>query len=263
MYALTPQECADVTRATVEAVGRRIPVMAGVGFNAAIGAELARQADRNGAQGILVLPPYYAVPDPDGLADYYRAIAEATPLGVAIYARDGATFTPDALERVAREIPNFVAFKDGRGDVRAFQRLRGHISAALGTDRLVWLAGVGDDLVAPYFAAGAQGFTSSIACFWPEASVKLFELAKSRDMLELHTFHGRVIHPIYELRQLRRGFEVSIMKACMELLGHKAGRVRPPLANVPNDVLMKLRQLLDELHVPNAASRTATVGTNL
>src|SRR5687768_12572763 len=58
MYALTPQECADVARATVEAVGRRLPVVAGVGFNAAIGADLAGQAERTGAAGILILPPY-------------------------------------------------------------------------------------------------------------------------------------------------------------------------------------------------------------
>jgi 5-dehydro-4-deoxyglucarate dehydratase len=255
MYALTPQECADVTRATVDAVGRRVPVVAGVGFNAAIGAELARQAERSGASGILILPPYYATPDSDGLLAYYREIAAATRLGVAVYARDGAAFTPESLEEVARDVPNFVAFKDGRGDVRLFQRLRAHVNAALGATRLVWLSGVGDDFVAPYFAAGAQGFTSSVACFWPEASAELFRLAASGDMKGVRAFHERVIHPIYELRQLRKGFEVSIMKACMELLGHKAGPVRPPLANVPDDVRAKLKRILEEIGAPTAASR--------
>ena len=255
MYALTPQECADVARATVGAVGRRVPVVAGVGFNAAIGADLARQAERNGANGILILPPYYAMPDPDGLLRYYREIASATRLGVAVYARDGAMFTPETLETLARTVPNFVAFKDGRGDVRLFQRLRVHVNGTLGADRLVWLSGVGDDFVAPYFAAGAQGFTSSIACFWPEASAELFRLANSGDMDGVRAFHERVVHPIYELRQLRKGFEVSIMKTCMELLGHKAGPARPPLANVPDDVRAKLRTVLADIGAPTAASR--------
>jgi 5-dehydro-4-deoxyglucarate dehydratase len=259
MYALTPQECAAVTRATVEAVEGRVPVIAGVGFNAAIGADLARQAERSGADGILILPPYYTAPDSEGLADYYRAIAAATTLGVAVYARDGAAFTPESLEALARDIPNLVAFKDGRGDVRLFQRLRTHVNRALGADRLVWLSGVGDDFVAPYFAAGAQGFTSSVACFWPEASVQLLQLANSGDMNALRAFHDRAIHPIYELRQLRKGFEVSIVKACMELLGHKAGPARPPLANVPDAVRAKLRQMLKELNVPDAAGRKTTV----
>ena len=259
IYALTPQECALVTGATVEAVGSRVPVIAGVGFNAAIGADLARQAERNGAGGLLILPPYYAVPDSEGLSDYYRAIAAATTLGVAVYARDGATFTPESLEKLAREVPNFVAFKDGRGDVRLFQRLRARVNSALGANRLVWLSGVGDDFVGPYFAAGAQGYTSSVACFWPEASMTLLRLAQSGDMNGLIAFHERAIHPIYELRQLRKGFEVSIMKACMELLGHRAGPVRPPLANVPDAVRTKLQQLLKDLNVPDAASRKLTV----
>ena len=263
MYALTPQECADVTRATVDAVGRRVPVVAGVGFNAAIGADLARQAERNGANGILILPPYYATPDPEGLMNYYREIASATRLGVAVYARDGAVFTPESLEALARAVSNFVAFKDGRGDVRLFQRLRAHVSAVLGADRLVWLSGVGDDFVAPYFASGAQGFTSSIACFWPEASAELFRLAKSGDMSGVRAFHERVIHPIYELRQLRKGFEVSIMKACMELLGHKAGPVRPPLANVSDGVRAQLKTLLAEIAAPTSASRSATLSRSL
>lgn len=259
MYALTPQECADVARATADAVRRRVPVVAGVGFNAAIGADLARQAERNGADGILILPPYYAAPDSAGLLEYYREIAAATRLGVAVYARDGAAFTPESLEALAREVPNFVAFKDGRGDVRLFQRLRMHVNAVLGSDRLVWLSGVGDDFVAPYFAAGAQGFTSSIACFWPEAAAELFRLAARGDMNSVRAFHERVIHPIYELRQLRKGFEVSIMKACMELLGHKAGPARPPLANVSADVRAKLKILLAEIGAPTAVTRSATL----
>jgi 5-dehydro-4-deoxyglucarate dehydratase len=257
LYALTPAECADVTRATVEAVDGRVPVIAGVGFNAAIGADLARQATQNGADGILILPPYYATPDADALLDYYREIAAATGLAVAVYARDGAAFTPESLERLARDVPNLMAFKDGRGDVRLFQRMRVHVSAALGHQRLVWLSGVGDDFVGPYFAAGAQGFTSSIACFWPEASAELFRLARSGDAGGLKAFHERVVHPIYELRQLRKGFEVSIMKACMELLGYKAGPVRPPLANAPESTRTTLKQLLTEIGAPDAWSRAA------
>ena len=54
-------------------------------------------------------------------------------------------------------------------------------------ERLLWLAGVGDDLVAPYFAAGADGFTSSLACFWPEAAVELYRLASTGDFDGLRT----------------------------------------------------------------------------
>jgi len=259
LFSLTPEECAAVVRATVEAAAGRVPVIAGVGFGPRVAADLARQAERDGADGILVLPPYYAHPDPDALVAYYRQVADATALGLAIYARDSVTLAPQALERLAREIPNLIAFKDGRGDVRLFQRLREHVSERLGAQRLVWLAGAGDDMVGPYFAAGAEGFTSSLACFWPEASLELYRLARAGDFRELARFHEHSVRPLYDLRQRRRGFEVAVMKAAMELLGHPAGPVRPPLADLSADDRAELRAILERLRVPSAASRRGPV----
>jgi len=255
LFSLTPNECAAVVAATVEGVDGRMPVIAGVGFGPRAGAELARQAERDGAAAILILPPYYAHPDPEALLGYYAEIAEATSLGVLVYARDGAALAAEQLERLARDVPNLIAFKDGRGDVRVFQRLREHVSERLGADRLVWLAGAGDDLVAPYFAAGAEGFTSSLACFWPEASVELFRLAEQGDFRELARFHRRAVRPFYDLRQRRRGYEVSVMKAAMTILGHPAGPARPPLAELSDAERAELRAILARLDVPTAADR--------
>jgi 5-dehydro-4-deoxyglucarate dehydratase len=255
IFALSPDECAAVTAATVEAIAGRIPVIASVGFNARTGADLARRAERAGADGVLVMPPYYATPDPQGLLEYYRQIAAATSLGVLPYARDAAAFTPELIEQLARRVPNLIAFKDGRGDVRIFQRLREHVIEQLGAERLVWLAGVGDDLVAPYFAAGAEGFTSSLACFWPEASRELYRLASGGDFEGLRVYHERVVRPFYELRQRGRGFEVSVMKAAMDLLGHPAGPARPPLGALSERDRADLRAILDRLQVPTAAER--------
>jgi len=256
LFSLTPDECAAIVEATVEAADGRIPVVAGVGIGPRIAADLARRAERAGADGVLVLPPYYAHPDAEGLVEYFREVAAATSLGIAIYARDSVSFTPPQLERLAREIPNLAAFKDGRGDVRLFQRLREHVSERLGAQRLVWLAGAGDDMVGPYFAAGAEGFTSSLACFWPEASLELYRLARAGDFRELARYHERVVRPVYDLRQRRRGYEVSVMKAAMELLGHPAGPVRPPLADLSADERAELRAILERLAVPTASRRT-------
>jgi len=255
LFGLSPAECSAVVAATVDAAAGRIPVIAGVGFGPRVGADLARQAERDGASGILVLPPYYAHPDPDALVDYVAAIAEATSLGVVIYARDGALIGAEQLERLARDVPNLIGFKDGRGDVRLFQRLREHIVERFGADRFVWLGGAGDDLVAPYFAVGAEGFTSSLACFWPEASLELYRFARDGDTAGLAAFHRRVVRPFYDLRQRRRGYEVSVMKAAMEILGHPAGPVRAPLADLSADERRELRAILERLDVPTAADR--------
>jgi len=256
IFALTPDEANGVVRRTVEAAGDK-PVIAAAGFGPRIGAELARSAEEAGAAAIMIVPPYYGKPDPEALIDYYADIASVTSLGIIPYARDAALFTPKMVEKLVHTVPNVVAFKDGRGDVRLFQQIREYVSEQLGSERLVWLAGTGDDLVGPYFAAGAEGFTSSLACFWPEASAELFRLASTGDYAGLSAYHQRVVRPFYALRQRRPGFEVSVMKAVMEILGHKAGPARSPLANPGEDDRAELARLLGELEVPTAVQRAS------
>jgi 5-dehydro-4-deoxyglucarate dehydratase len=255
LFGLSPDECTAVTEATVDAIGGRVPVIASVGFGPRVAEDMARRAEEVGADGILVLPPYYGQPDPRGLIQYYGAVGAATSLGIMPYARDAAAFTPELVENLAREVPTTIAFKDGRGDVRLFQRIREQVNERVGSDRLVWLAGVGDDLVAPYFAVGATGFTSSVACFWPELSRELYDAARSGDYEHLRRLQAEKIRPIYDLRQRRRGFEVSMMKAAMEILGHRAGPVRPPLGSLDERDRADLAAVLERIGAPKASSR--------
>src|SRR6266480_305591 len=78
LYSLTPNEHQQVVRATVEQIGGKIPVLAAVGFNPAVAAELAKASAATGANGILAFPPYYPSPDDEGVLEYYKAIAAAT-----------------------------------------------------------------------------------------------------------------------------------------------------------------------------------------
>lgn len=254
-YSLSADEVVRITALTVEACGGRVPVVASVGVGPRVAAELARRAEANGADAILMLPPYYARPEPVHLIDYYRAIASATSLPLIPYQRDSAVFAPDVLCELASEVPSVVAFKDGLGDLRLFQSLREEVRARFGGDRLVWLAGAGDDLVGPYYAAGADGFTSSLACFWPEAALELGQLARSGDFGRLRQFNALAVRPIYKFRQQRRGFEVSVMKAAMELLGYRAGPARAPLANLTTAEVKQLAAILNELRVPRRDER--------
>ena len=108
MYSLTPEEHLEVISATVQAARGQVPVIAGVGFSEQLGKELAVAAANAGADGILIFPPYYPNADDEGLLEYYRAIACATSLGVLIYSRDWAHFTPAMVERLTA-ISNLVA----------------------------------------------------------------------------------------------------------------------------------------------------------
>lgn len=254
VFALTPEEATSIVAATVEAANGK-PVIAAAGFGPAIGARLAREAEAAGAAAVMVVPPYYGTPDPQGLIRYYADIAAAMSLPIIPYARDAALFSPALAAQLVEELPQIVAFKDGRANVRLFQQIREYVNSVHGEDRLIWLGGSGDDLVGPYFAAGAEGFTSSLACFWPEAAGELYQLASSGNFAGLGAYHARVVAPIYALRQRRPGYEVSVMKAAMDLLGYVAGPSRAPLANVTDAERDELAALLHKLQVPTAADR--------
>src|SRR6266487_6283150 len=113
IHSLSPAEHLAVVKTVVEEVPGRVPVLAGSGFNPPIAAELAQQAAAVGASGILAFPPYYPSADDDGLVAYYKGIGDATKLGLLIYSRDWFNPSPALVERLAKGIPNLIAWKDG------------------------------------------------------------------------------------------------------------------------------------------------------
>jgi len=238
LYSLTPAEYTRVIELTALAVEDRVPVIAGVGFGQRLAVEMAQTAEKAGADGILVFPPYYPNAEDEGLFEYYRAIGDATRLGMIIYSRDWADFTPSMVERLT-SIPTLIAWKDGEGDIRRLQALMNHIG-----ERLHWIGGAGDDLVAAYYSIGVRTFTSSIATVAPLLSLKLHDIAESGDYEALTGLLDRCVIPLYALRARRRGYEVSAMKVMMDMVGLNGGPVRPPLVNVKPDEEDELRTIL-------------------
>ena len=238
MYSLTPAEYARVIELTTHAVEDRVPVIAGVGFGQRLGVEMAQAAEKAGADGILVFPPYYPQADDDGLFEYYRAIGDATQLGMLIYSRDWANFSSAMVERLTA-IPTLVAWKDGQGDIRRLQAIMHRVG-----DRLHWIGGAGDDMVAAYHSIGIHTFSSSIATVAPQLSLKLHELANAGDTEGLTELLDQCVIPLYALRARRKGYEVSAMKAMMDMVGLNGGPVRPPLVNVSVDEEDELRAIL-------------------
>ena len=239
MYSLTPKEHLEVVRATVEAAQGRAPVIAGVGFNQQMSIEMAGAAAEAGADGILAFPPYYPNADDAGMLDYYRAIGTATRLGMLIYSRDWANFSPRMVERLT-DLPNLVAWKDGQGDIRRLQTIVNRVG-----DRLHWIGGAGDDMVAAYYSLGIRTFTSSIATVAPRLSLRLHELAANGCDEELTPLMNVSVIPLYAIRARRKGYEVSTMKALMDMAGLRAGPVRPPLVDVTLEEKQELGAILE------------------
>jgi 5-dehydro-4-deoxyglucarate dehydratase len=240
IHSLSPEEHLAVVKATVEEVAGRAPVLTGVGFNPQIAADLARNAAAAGANGILAFPPYYPSMDDEGIVGYYRAIAAATPLGVIIYSRDWFAPTAALVEKIAAQVPSLIAWKDGQGDIRRFQMIRRQLG-----DRLHWIGGAGDDMVPAYYSMGVRTYTSSIANVAPRLSLRLHELACAGHSADLSELMSELVIPLYALRAKRKGYEVSAMKAMMDMAGMVGGPVRPPLVDLRPDEIASLRGAMD------------------
>ena len=251
LYALSPDECERVYRATVEAAAGRAVVLAGVGFGIAAGADLARAARAAGCDGLLIMPPYFTLGDERGWIDYYRLVAGATDLPCSIYLRDNIRLTGASLSALCSEAPNVVGVKDGSGNIRAFEELRHAVG-----DRLVWLCGIGDDWAPSYFAAGAEGFTSSVSNFDPRLALQLFELCRSGDARAAADFVDRSIRPFFSLRL--RGYDIALTKAAAELAGLPGGPVRPPAPRLTDE---HRRQLADDLRAAGLIGSAAPTPT--
>src|SRR3954453_10790092 len=152
----TVAEDADILRAVIDAVGDRAAVVAGVGTNAtAHSVELAQQAEKLGADGLLLVTPYYNKPGQAGVLHHFRAVAEATGVPVMLYDVPGRTGTAISLETyaAAKEIETVVAVKDAVGDY-----LRGVKVMELG-----YALYSGDDASnLGWLAHGAAGFVSVV-----------------------------------------------------------------------------------------------------
>jgi len=240
MYSMTPEEHFEVIEATIDEVGGKTRVLAGVGFNMPLAVEMAKKAEEAGADGILCFPPYYPNADREGLLHYYKAIGEATNLGLFVYSRDWATFSATEVWRLCEAIPNLIAWKEGQADLRTYQRIMERCG-----DRLHWIGGIGDDMVPGYYSIGIRTYTSSIAVLSPRLSLQLHERASMLDQASLARLMSNYVIPLYALRARRKGYEVSVMKKAMEILGKPAGPVRPPLPEVRSEEIKEIEALME------------------
>jgi 5-dehydro-4-deoxyglucarate dehydratase len=239
LYSLTPDEHRQVVAVTAEVFAGKAPVIAGVGFNQMMAVEQAKQAAAAGASGILALPPYYPGAPDDGMLAYYQAIGAATKLGLLIYSRDWVNYGPAQVEKLANAIPTLVAWKDGQGDIRRYQAIRQRLG-----DRLYWIGGIGDDNVPGYYAIGVRTYTSSIATVAPKLSLELHRLAAAGDYAGLNRLMAEYVIPLYDFRSRKKGYEVTVMKAAMDMVGLAGGPVRPPLPALRPDELEELRAMM-------------------
>jgi 5-dehydro-4-deoxyglucarate dehydratase len=240
VYSMTPEESFECVRVSVKAINGRMPVVAGVAYNTTMACHMAREMEKAGAEALLVMPPYYINAPEEGLLRYFEAIGNSCGLPLSFYTRDWAAFSPSQVQRLLDRVPSLKMWKDGQGDMRKYQRIICEVG-----DRIAWVGGIGDDCAPGYFAVGCQAYTSSISNIAPKLSLRIAELGLKGDYAGLAELMKKYVHPLYALRDRCKGYEVSMMKSAMEILGHPAGPVRPPLVDIKESEMPELRKLME------------------
>jgi 4-hydroxy-tetrahydrodipicolinate synthase len=221
-------------RTVLEAVGGRAKVVAGVGTNdTAHTCELARQAEQAGADGLLVVTPYYNKPPQHGLVAHFTALADTTGLPVLLYDIPGRTGVPIATESLLQlaQHPRIVAVKDAKGDLTAG-------SIVMTATDLAFYSG--DDLMnLPWLSVGASGFVSVVGHVVGDRLAEMIDAYLSGDV-EAALRHHRELMPVYT-GIMTRTQGVITTKAALALLGLPGGPVRMPLADATPAEVEKLR----------------------
>jgi 4-hydroxy-tetrahydrodipicolinate synthase len=230
----TDAEKDRLLRAVIEAVGDRATIVAGVGtYDTAHTRELAQQAERAGADALLVVTPYYNKPPQAGLIAHFSAVADATGLPVMLYdipGRTGVAIATESLVRLA-EHPRIVAVKDAKGDLGASSQVM------LGTD-LVYYCGE-DMLNLPMLAIGAAGFVSVIGHLAGDRLHDMIDAYRAGRVDEARQLHLDLLPVCIGVMTRTQG--VITTKAALGMLGLPGGPVRLPLADAAPQQVEQLR----------------------
>lgn len=250
--SMTPEERAQVIEICVGEAAGRVPVLIGTGAEWTRDAVAhAREAERMGADGIMVIPPFYSTPTADELFEHYRRIGEAISLPVMIYnnpATANVDLTPPIVARLS-EIDNMLYIKESTLEVT---RVRDIIE--LCGDRMTVFAGI---LGYESFWLGAQGWVAVCSNLIPRDSARLFELVADHGDKEQALALYKKMLPI--VRWVGGHRYVAATKAGLGMMGLPVGAPRAPRLPLPADDTTALRAdlaaygLIDSLTTSPAA----------
>jgi 4-hydroxy-tetrahydrodipicolinate synthase len=238
-YALDENEKQEVIAATVEHVRGRVPVYAGTGAETTREAvRLTRMAEKEGANGVSVITPYFVNPNQQEIFDHYRRIAEATKLPVVLYNNPatcgGVKIDVDTVARLA-EIPNILGVKDSSGDLtNTIEYMRvtpERFSVMMGRDTLIYSA----------LILGAKGAVPATGNIAPRIVVDIYESFMRGD-LAASLAAQRKLHPVR--MALTLGTAPGGVKAALDVLGMSIGPSRSPVAPLTADKLQKMKGAL-------------------
>lgn len=240
-FSLTADEYPQIIQTAVDTCKGKVPIIAGAGGPTRFAIQCAQAAEKAGAHGILLMPHYMTEASQEGLAAHVEAVCKSVQFGVIIYNRGVSRFTPQTVARLCERNPNLVGFKDGVGDIEAMSAM----FLTMG-DRLAYLGGLptAEVYAAAYKALGTPVYSSAVFNFIPKTAMRFYAAVKNDDHATQHHLLKTFFMPYLEIRNRSAGYAVSIVKAGAKIVGHDAGPVRAPLADLKPAEVQELAELI-------------------
>ena len=238
---LDDDEHLEAIRFSVEVTKGRIPVIAGTGSNnTAHAVMMSEESEKRGADGLLLVTPYYNKATQDGLYAHYRKIASATKLPCIVYnvpSRTGTNILPDTVARLAADQPNIVAVKEATGNISQVAKL------AMLTDGRIDIYSGNDDQIVPVCSLGGIGVISVLANVAPR---------ETHDMV-MHCLEGRYdeakalqLKALPLVEQLFIEVNPIPVKAALNMQGFNVGSPRLPLTEMTDAHKETLRKAMKD-----------------
>lgn len=235
---LTHEEQKHIIKFTIEVVNKRIPVVAGTGSNCTEEAlMLTKYAKKAGADGALLITPYYNKPTPEGQYRHYSKIAKEADIPMMLYnvpSRTGVCMLPETIARLSK-VENIVAIKEAAGSLD-------QVSQILSLCDITVLCG-DDSLTLPMMSIGAKGVVSVVANVIPS---KVHELTSS--FLSGNLENAKKVH--YEILKICKAMFIETnpipVKTAMKYMKKGNGELRMPLCEMNKENEAKLKKVLEE-----------------
>lgn len=242
--SLSDDEFERVIKIAVEETKDNVPVIAGAGTNSTTKTvKFVHKAEEFGAQGVLVVTPYYNKPTQKGLYQHYRKISEESSIPIIVYnvpSRTGCNIMPETVGRLAEDCKNIVGIKEASGSldqVSEIQRLCGDEFDILSGD---------DSLTFPMLAIGGKGVISVVANILPNEVALLCKSFFEGNVKQTRDIHLKLF-PVIKALFIETN-PIPIKKA-MELMGMPAGKPRLPLAEMSQENTVVLKKKLIEFGI--------------
>jgi len=243
-FSLEPGEYSAVIKLAVDTCRGRMPIIGAAGAGTTLAVQYAKETERAGAQGLLLLPHYLTEASQEGLIAHVQAVCRSVKLGVIVYNRGAARYAPETVAKLAETCPNLIGYKDGVGDIEHFVSVRRKLG-----DRVAYLGGLptAEVFAGAYKAMGCPVYSSAVFNFIPRTAIEFYSAHARGDTAATDRIIDKFFLPYIAIRNKGQGYAVSIVKAGATIAGHTAGPVRPPLSELKPAEFQELKGLIEGL----------------